>query len=321
MRRLMAPFLASLGLCSLAFGVSGALAAAPTVSRRRSPASPTSATLEADVNPQGKATPYHFEYGVATAHPIRIPVRRFPRKTVVIPAGTPRPGQHRSHWPQPRRTVYHFRAVAKNIEGEIKSPDRTFMTLSAPAVLRSPAPTTSCASKTLLRAGSSIRAPTCPTAAPMNRPRQSTRAPAILRARHPSSGRTARRRDQLPQRLWHARRSKAPRISRHTWQVGLGTGRARACYLRLTPAKSRSARLERDFSHVYTKATQLGAPLANHLHGRDPGRRASTVAPYTNQSTRFRRLSDGAPRFSSNPGRRSPASPARSRQAQPLSLG
>jgi hypothetical protein len=64
MRRLIAPLLTTIGLCSLAFGVAGAQAAAPTIPLLTlSHTTTTSAVLEAEIDPQGKATRYHFEYG------------------------------------------------------------------------------------------------------------------------------------------------------------------------------------------------------------------------------------------------------------------
>jgi hypothetical protein len=54
------------GFCFLLFGASSALAAAPMIVKTGvSEVTSTSAMLEAEINPEGKAIRYHFEYGTA----------------------------------------------------------------------------------------------------------------------------------------------------------------------------------------------------------------------------------------------------------------
>jgi virginiamycin B lyase len=87
------------------------------------------ATLQAQINPQGKLTRYHFEYGTAncasaacTSVPIpeaEIPVGSSP-VAVQQPIAGLIPG-----------TVYHFRVVAKNGE-TTQGSDRVFATLTSP---------------------------------------------------------------------------------------------------------------------------------------------------------------------------------------------
>jgi len=66
MRRLTASLLALTGLCSLALTATSASAAPPTISEPSvSHPTTTSATLEAEINPQGQKVGYRFEYGPA----------------------------------------------------------------------------------------------------------------------------------------------------------------------------------------------------------------------------------------------------------------
>lgn len=130
MRRLTISLLALTGLCSLALGATGAFAAAPTIPLTTiSQVTTGSVTLEADINPQGKAVGYRFEYGPedcssglcastpegvlnAAISPVRVKA-----ELKGLSAGT----------------SYHFRAVAKNSANETaNSPDRIFMTYLPP---------------------------------------------------------------------------------------------------------------------------------------------------------------------------------------------
>ena len=116
-------------------GLQAASAAAspPSILRTRI-ASPTthSVVLEADLTTGGKATKYHFEYDTVPygegepshAHGTSTPEEQVSglesQKTVSAPIEGLSPN-----------STYHFRLVAKNTEGEPKSPDRAFSTFQA----------------------------------------------------------------------------------------------------------------------------------------------------------------------------------------------
>jgi hypothetical protein len=76
-----------------------------------------SATLHANVNPQGTATSYQFEYGTTTGYGTSVP----------IPAADIGAGLTEA-------TVYHFRVSATNSEGTSHGADREFRTPGKPIV-------------------------------------------------------------------------------------------------------------------------------------------------------------------------------------------
>jgi hypothetical protein len=83
----------------------------------------SSATLQADIDPLGSDTTYRFEYGTSTSYGSSAPV----------PAGDAGSGTGNvgvSAHPQGLQpdTVYHFRVVAANAEGEVDGPDQSFTT-------------------------------------------------------------------------------------------------------------------------------------------------------------------------------------------------
>jgi hypothetical protein len=92
----------------------------------------TSATLEAEVNPGGKLTRYHFEYGTAdcaTSSCTSIPLL----EAEISPVGSPVHVEVMLEGLAPG-TVHHFLASAKNGEGgTVKSPDKVFATRGTPA--------------------------------------------------------------------------------------------------------------------------------------------------------------------------------------------
>jgi hypothetical protein len=109
--------------------------AAPTIPlTTASQVTTTSAVLEADVNPGGKATRYRFEYGLApcSANPCTtVPAGeegKLPAGAIPVRVGASIEGLAPG-------TTYHFRAVAKNSEGEFKGPDVAFTALIVPAPL------------------------------------------------------------------------------------------------------------------------------------------------------------------------------------------
>ena len=79
----------------------------------------TTATLAAGINPNGRDTRYHFEYGTTTAYGESSP-------ELDIGSGTdPVPVEARLENLE-RGTTYHFRLVASNSEGSSSSEDQTF---------------------------------------------------------------------------------------------------------------------------------------------------------------------------------------------------
>ncbi|HWL48867.1 MAG TPA: fibronectin type III domain-containing protein, partial [Acidimicrobiia bacterium] len=112
-----------------------ALAVAPTVvSETATGVTSESATLRAEVNPGGKVTKYHFEYGLGdcavsacTSVP-PLPEPTLPGGAATVPVA---PVQIEGLTPQ---STYHFRIVAKNADGEVKGPDETFTTYQSPPV-------------------------------------------------------------------------------------------------------------------------------------------------------------------------------------------
>jgi hypothetical protein len=118
-------------VCVGAICVNGAAAAPPQISKTTaSHVTGTSGTLEADINPNGKVTRWHFEYGASdcASHPcatIPIPEGEIPL------GGSPVSVKATVEGLAPG-TAYHFRTTAKNGEGgTIKGPDRVFATRGA----------------------------------------------------------------------------------------------------------------------------------------------------------------------------------------------
>jgi hypothetical protein len=83
---------------------------------------PTTATLGATVNPEGRETTYSFEYGTSTAYGASTPSATLEGNFNDLPASADLSGL------QPR-TAYHFRIVASNAAGTVTGPDETFTTL------------------------------------------------------------------------------------------------------------------------------------------------------------------------------------------------
>src|SRR3954452_18884462 len=144
-------FLVTAGLISLALiAASPASAAPPTItSTSAGDVTTTSAVLMAEVNPEGKAAKYHFEYGPAdcsaapcTATPeVNLKKGEAPVTVEAAIAGLT-PG-----------TTYHFRLLAKNTEAAT-GPDTTFSTFNLPPSF-GPCPNEA------LRTGPSARLPDC----------------------------------------------------------------------------------------------------------------------------------------------------------------
>lgn len=130
-------FAATIGLAltALAIGATGASAAPTILSTSVSEATTSAATLEASINPEGKATRYRFEYGPAEC--ASNPCTAIPVPDGEIAAGSSPVTVKASVEGLSPGSVYHFRAVARNgvtPTDKVESPDRLFATYSAPIV-------------------------------------------------------------------------------------------------------------------------------------------------------------------------------------------
>jgi hypothetical protein len=86
----------------------------------------SSATFQAQVNPEGTATTYRFEYGTSESYGTEIPV-----PDSAVGAGeiaVPVQGHPQNLQPH---TTYHFRVVASNAGGHVAGVDQTFTTQTA----------------------------------------------------------------------------------------------------------------------------------------------------------------------------------------------
>lgn len=83
----------------------------------------TSATIHAKINPEQRATEYHFEYGTSTAYGTSVPI---PDGT--IPAGATPVEESAALTGLALATTYHFRVVASNAAGQTVGPDQEFTT-------------------------------------------------------------------------------------------------------------------------------------------------------------------------------------------------
>jgi len=116
------------GLLALALALpSAAQAASPTVATRAATSiTTTAATLQADVNPHGKATTYTFQYGTSSAYGAQTPARSAGSgttvKRVTFRIGHLTPGVR-----------YHFRVLAANADGTSTGSDHSFKTALPPA--------------------------------------------------------------------------------------------------------------------------------------------------------------------------------------------
>ncbi len=102
-----------------------ALAGSDTASKLQ----PTTATLNALLNPEGKETSYHFEYGTTSGYGASTPPGTLEAGFEDGPVSAELSGLL-------PRTTYHFRVVASNSAGTFLGPDETFVTLP-PALIDS----------------------------------------------------------------------------------------------------------------------------------------------------------------------------------------
>jgi hypothetical protein len=110
-------------LTGLTFTATPALAAAPTVTAESfSHAGSASVTFHAEVNPEGLASTYRFEYGTSESYGSSTPLENAGAGTEAVSALAQVTGLE-------PETTYHFRLVASNEGGETLGADATFRTL------------------------------------------------------------------------------------------------------------------------------------------------------------------------------------------------
>lgn len=111
-----------------ALPVAVALAAAPAASTAPASAvSSTTATLNASVDPNGRATSVHFQWGRSTSYGNT-------SATVDVGSGSTAVPVSRSIAGLTTGVTYHYRVVATNADGTVNGADRTFTTGAAPGV-------------------------------------------------------------------------------------------------------------------------------------------------------------------------------------------
>jgi hypothetical protein len=122
---------------TLALGAASAAAAAPTIAETTVSAVTTGAALlEADVNPNGEATTFHFEYGLGDC--ATISCINAPSTDANVGSGSGPVAVAKEITGLAPGTIYHFRVVATNGSGPTAGPDRTFTTYEAQAPTNCP---------------------------------------------------------------------------------------------------------------------------------------------------------------------------------------
>jgi len=104
----------------LTFSTSGP---ATVDSESKSSITATTATLQANINPHGFDTTYHFEYGPTTSYGSSLPV-----PDTDIGSGFGDQSVSQSISGLQLSTTYHFRVVATSSQGTVDGPDQTFTT-------------------------------------------------------------------------------------------------------------------------------------------------------------------------------------------------
>lgn len=94
---------------------------------------PTSATLAAELSPEGKETSYHFEYGTSASYGQSTTTETLKEGGVPYEGFDEKPVSASLVGLAPE-TTYHFRLVATNSEGTVHGPDTIFTTLPAVAI-------------------------------------------------------------------------------------------------------------------------------------------------------------------------------------------
>jgi hypothetical protein len=96
------------------------------ISQSAEPIAKTSATLNAQINPDGFDTHYHFEYGTGSGYGTSVPV-----PDADLGSGFAEVGANVEITGLKAGATYHFRVVASNEAGPVSSPDQTFTTVPA----------------------------------------------------------------------------------------------------------------------------------------------------------------------------------------------
>jgi hypothetical protein len=131
-RRLALPLALLVVVFSLVLGVGSASALTPTISSTSVSAVTTKAALlEAEINPEGEATTYHFEYGTADCASNPCTSTPVPNGNVGSASAAVRVSKEIAGLSP--GTTYHFRVIAVNGSGPSESLDRTFTTYALPA--------------------------------------------------------------------------------------------------------------------------------------------------------------------------------------------
>jgi hypothetical protein len=90
----------------------------------------TTAKLQAQINPKGSSTTYHFEWGISTAYGNTVP-----EPDGEIGSGTSDVSRAQGIGPLEENQTYHWRVVAHNANGPTYGSDHTFIYSTASAVL------------------------------------------------------------------------------------------------------------------------------------------------------------------------------------------
>ncbi len=133
-RRTRAATALAVALCAGAVAAPTAAAAPPTIlATGFSNVTTETVTLEAKINPQEKATLYHFEYGPEDCSSNPCTSVPSPEEGQINPGANPVAVSFTLEGLDPAGT-YHFRVVAKSAGGKAEGPDRAFATyLPSPA--------------------------------------------------------------------------------------------------------------------------------------------------------------------------------------------
>ena len=108
-------------------GIFTTSAAPAAVTGAATAVTPTSATINGTVDPNGRATTWYFEYGTSTSYGTKTPVKDAGAggSSVVVSAALTNLARGRT---------YHFRLVASSDAGTSRGADQTFSTFGAPGV-------------------------------------------------------------------------------------------------------------------------------------------------------------------------------------------
>ncbi|HET8949834.1 MAG TPA: hypothetical protein VFN44_04960, partial [Solirubrobacteraceae bacterium] len=114
-------------LLLLAFPAAAVAAAPAATTTAASGVTRSAAALNGTVDPNGKATSYHFEYGTTTAYGLTSAGGDAGAGEDPVAVSVPVAGLSAG-------TTYHYRIVASNEDGDVTGADRTFRTASGPAL-------------------------------------------------------------------------------------------------------------------------------------------------------------------------------------------